>query len=110
MNWTPLQYMASLVLFGVIVTYVALRQWGILTKETFQANERMLWAWPLHIAYKIAGKTLGLLAWLASGPVWIVYALGDLWFRPLGRAGLRWWLCLDGYATKGQFYRPQHAR
>lgn len=107
-EFKPLGYAASVVVFLLIVAYAAAMQWSPgFRRVTTKALKRGAWY--------IVGVPLYLFGMLmragAAGAIpfaWMVYAIGDLWFRPLGIIAWGWVDSLLTYSGAGA-YRPRHA-
>lgn len=104
-TWSPLQYAASLVVFGVIVAYAAACTFSSRVRE----HSWLLIGGPLQVIYWSIGK----LSWwlIRAGQVvfWLIYAQAELWgLRSVANMFHRWVRGLDHYWRLRQ-YRPEHA-
>jgi hypothetical protein len=108
-HWTPLQYVASLGVFALVVAFAATLHLSAATRGMLVRQGHFILALALHILMFLAGRTLGLLAVLGRPATWMLAALGELWSPPVAHRAGRWFSVLTDYCEKGQFYRPEHA-
>lgn len=78
-EFKPLGYVASLVVFAVIVAFVAAIQWNpVLWAKVAMTPWVLAWMgqWTL-------GKMTGFSVWVSEKTIWCVYCLAELWCPPV---------------------------
>lgn len=104
-TWSPLQYAASVVVFGVIVAYAATATLSAKVRE----HSWLLIGGPLQVFYWTVGKLSWWLIRSAQLVFWLIYAQAELWgIGPVSRLFHRWVRDIDQY-WKMRTYCPQHS-
>lgn len=74
-EFSPLGYVASLLILALVVSYAVLLQASAVVRE----QSRLLFMVPFALLLWITGKLLGLGAWMGKCIAWLLYSLTELW-------------------------------
>lgn len=100
-HWTPVQYLASVLVLTMVIAFAAAWQFS----STFGPALRRQSA---RIAAVIAGHLIGIMLMVVRPPVWMIAALGELWYHPLGVQAGAWRKFLHEYC-RSLYHMPEHA-
>ena len=80
-EFKPLAYATSVVVFLLVVAFVAVMQWNpVLQSKVVMLSRNLAWAMQWNL-----GKLTGTLAWVSEKTLWAVYCLAELWCPPVAR-------------------------
>lgn len=109
-GWSPLGYVASLVVFSLVVAFWAAVQWNDEFAAAAKHQSVAAAGAMLQCSYRVAGVPVAGGAWLVFWATWMAWALAELWgLQPLTVPLWDWHEGLGSY-LKSYHHQPGHRR